>query len=63
MTINEIRIHGTPNTRRAFLDPLMEPLVAGKPDSPSTIGEVMAGLQVTSAKLSGLRERPSGYTT
>jgi outer membrane protein insertion porin family len=55
MTINELRIHGASNTRRGFLDPLFQPLLAGNRDAPSTIGEVMASLQVVNAKLGGLR--------
>ena len=55
MTVNEIRVHGASNTRRGFLDPLFHPLVAGQPDSPSTIGEVMGKFQIASAKISGLR--------
>lgn len=55
MTVNEIRVHGASSTRRGFLDPLFHPLVAGHPDSPSTIGEVMGRLQITNAKLSALR--------
>jgi outer membrane protein insertion porin family len=58
MTINEIRVHGATNTRRTFLDPLLGPLVANGKDAPSSVGEVMAKLQVLSAKLSGLRKCP-----
>lgn len=55
MTIHQIRVHGATNTRRGFLDPLFDPLVASHPDAPSTIGEVMGKLQIANAKLSGLR--------
>lgn len=59
MTIHEIRLHGATNTRRAFLDPLLQPLVADGDGAPATIGEVMGRLQLLSAKLSGLRMDPS----
>ncbi|CAG9999223.1 unnamed protein product [Clonostachys byssicola] len=55
MTINELRVHGATNTRRSFLDPVLAPLVSKGPESPSTLGEVVAGLQIASAKLSGLQ--------
>ncbi|KAK7220787.1 hypothetical protein V2G26_008790 [Clonostachys chloroleuca] len=55
MTINELRVHGATNTRRSFLDPVLAPLVSKDPESPSTLGEVVAGLQIASAKLSGLQ--------
>lgn len=59
MAIHEIRVHGATNTRRTFLDPLLKPLLADAIGSPSTVGEVMAKLQILNAKLSGLRTKPS----
>lgn len=55
MSIHQIRVHGATNTRRGFLDPLFDPLIASHPEAPSTIGEVMGRLQIANAKLSGLR--------
>lgn len=55
MTVNEVTILGGSNIRRGFLDPLVNPLLANHPGAPSTVGEVLAKLQETSGKLSGLR--------
>lgn len=55
MTINEITVNGAKNIRRGFLDPIFAPLLSGGPGAPSTIGDVMAKLQIASSKLSGLR--------
>jgi outer membrane protein insertion porin family len=55
MTVNQVNVHGATNIRRGFLNPIFEPLVAGRQNSPSTVGEVMATLQTASAQLSGLR--------
>ncbi|KHO01585.1 outer membrane protein [Metarhizium album ARSEF 1941] len=64
MTVNEISVNGAKNIRRGFLDPICAPLLRGGSNAPSTVGEVMALLQVASSKLSGLqilREPPAVY--
>ncbi|GAO17642.1 hypothetical protein UVI_02002040 [Ustilaginoidea virens] len=64
MTVNEISVNGARNIRRGFLDPIFSPILSGSPDAPQTVGEVMARLQLASAKLSGLqilRETPEMY--
>ncbi|PHH86464.1 hypothetical protein CDD83_10209 [Cordyceps sp. RAO-2017] len=64
MTIHEISVTGAQNIRRGFLDPILSPLISDSPNSPSNFGEVLAGLQTASSKLSGLqilREPPAVY--
>ncbi|KJZ71665.1 hypothetical protein HIM_08977 [Hirsutella minnesotensis 3608] len=64
MTINEVSVTGATNIRRGFLDPILSPLLADNGDAPSTVGQVLAKLQVVSGKLSALqilREPPSVY--
>ena len=55
MTVHQVRVHGATNLRRGFLDPILKPLVGDGSDAPSTMGEVLAHLQLASSKLSGLR--------
>lgn len=59
MTVNEISVHGAKNIRRGFLDPIFSPLLRDGSSAPSTVGDVMAKLQMASSKLSGLRELPA----
>lgn len=54
-SVREVRVHGATNIRRGFLDPLLDPLVAGKPESPATMGDVLNSLQNITQKLNGLR--------
>ncbi|KIE01689.1 outer membrane protein, partial [Metarhizium majus ARSEF 297] len=64
MTVNEISVHGAKNIRRGFLDPIFSPLLRDGSGAPSTVGDVMAKLQMASSKLSGLqilREPPEVY--
>ncbi|EGX93019.1 outer membrane protein [Cordyceps militaris CM01] len=64
MTVNEVNILGGNNIRRPFLNPFIQPLLADQPDSPSTVGEVLAKLQEVSGKLSALqilREPPQVF--
>ncbi|OAA40911.1 outer membrane protein [Metarhizium rileyi] len=64
MTVNEISVNGAKNIRRGFLDPIFAPLLSDSPEAPSTVGEVMAKLQMSSSRLSGLqilREPPEVY--
>ncbi|KAI9151613.1 SAM50-like protein [Paramyrothecium foliicola] len=66
MTVNQVRVHGATNLRRSFLDPILQPLVAQGPTAPSTMGEVLAHLQLASSKLSGLqilRQPPEVFMT
>ncbi|KAK2591159.1 hypothetical protein QQS21_011153 [Conoideocrella luteorostrata] len=64
MAVNEISVNGAKNIRRGFLDPIFVPLLSDSPNPPQTVGDVMAKLQIASAKLSGLqilREPPEVY--
>lgn len=56
MTVNEVTVNGAKNIRRGFLDPIFAPLLSDSPNAPSTVGDVMAKLQMASSKLSGLRK-------
>ncbi|KFA65281.1 hypothetical protein S40285_02711 [Stachybotrys chlorohalonatus IBT 40285] len=55
MTINEVRLHGATNTRRSFLQPMFESVYGNAETSPSTMGEVLASLQLLSSRLSALQ--------
>lgn len=62
MTVHEVTVTGAKNIRRGFLDPIFHPLLNDSPNAPSTVGEVMAGLQEASGKLSGLRKLYDSYS-
>ncbi|WQF86758.1 Putative bacterial surface antigen (D15), surface antigen D15 [Colletotrichum destructivum] len=54
MTINRLQVHGATNTRRGFLDPIFQPLLAEDVNSNSTLGEVAARLGDARGKLERL---------
>lgn len=55
MTVNKLQVRGAPNTRRSFLDPIFAPVVGSSTHpAPSTLGDVLAGLQTASGRLDRL---------
>lgn len=62
MTVNEVSVTGAKNIRRGFLDPIFSPLLSGSPDAPSTVGDVMARLQIATSNLSRLRKTSHVYS-
>ncbi|KDN63212.1 putative surface antigen [Colletotrichum sublineola] len=54
MTINRLQVHGATNTRRGFLDPIFQPLLAEDVNSNSTLGQVAARLGDARGKLERL---------
>ncbi|KAK2039184.1 surface antigen [Colletotrichum somersetense] len=54
MTINRLQVHGATNTRRGFLDPIFQPLLADDANTNSTLGQVAARLGEARGKLERL---------
>ncbi|EEY23505.1 mitochondrial outer membrane beta-barrel protein Tob55 [Verticillium alfalfae VaMs.102] len=54
MTVHNLTVHGAPNMRRAFLDPILSPIVAPSANTATTLGDVSYRLQTASAKLDRL---------
>ncbi|KAF3353890.1 hypothetical protein VdG1_07920 [Verticillium dahliae VDG1] len=54
MTVHNLTVHGAPNTRRAFLDPILSPIVAPSDNAATTLGDISYRLQTASSKLDRL---------
>ncbi|PNH41338.1 hypothetical protein VD0004_g5772 [Verticillium dahliae] len=54
MTVHNLTVHGAPNTRRAFLDPILSPIVAPSANAATTLGDISYRLQTASSKLDRL---------
>ncbi|KAM0327468.1 hypothetical protein ACHAQA_005756 [Verticillium albo-atrum] len=54
MTVHNLAVHGAPNTRREFLDPILSPIVAPSANAATTLGDVSYRLQTASSKLDRL---------
>ncbi len=53
-TVHSLEIHGARNTRRAFLDPLFQPLVDDARNAGTTLGDILEEVQQAVGKLERL---------